>query len=149
MKTIFVLFSLTILLTAGCTKSHQHGGESKGHEHHEKAQAKYSCPMHPQITSTQEGQSCPICSMDLVLLPQPEDSTKPSNKHSHHENVQAKYSCPMHPEITSTQEGQSCSICGMDLVLTSPPEESMKKSEGKKLPVGHVSINLNLEKNNS
>ena len=67
--------------------------------------AKYTCPMHPEVTSDKPGK-CPKCGMDLV---------------------KAKiYSCPMHPEIVSNKPGK-CPKCGMD--LTEVKTEPKKKKE--------------------
>lgn len=62
-------------------------------------QIKYSCPMHPDVTSTKAGK-CSKCGMDLKKS----DNSKMTNT----------YACPMHPEVTSDKAGK-CSKCGMDL----------------------------------
>jgi hypothetical protein len=64
-----------------------------------KAMAKYSCPMHPEVTGDKPGK-CSKCGMDLTK------SKKEQMK---------MYTCPMHPEVTSDKPGK-CSKCGMDLV---------------------------------
>ena len=38
-----------------------------GHGHEAPANARYRCPMHPQIVSDRPGE-CPICHMDLELV---------------------------------------------------------------------------------
>ena len=65
----------------------------------------YSCPMHPEVTSTKPGK-CSKCGMELTRA--------------------KTYSCSMHPEITSTKPGK-CSKCGMELteVKTSPKKMKM------------------------
>jgi membrane fusion protein, copper/silver efflux system len=47
----------------------QNTSDSIGHkgQGQQDIEISYFCPMHPKMTSTQEGQSCPICGMDLVL----------------------------------------------------------------------------------
>ncbi len=63
---------------------------------------KYSCPMHPEVTSDKAGK-CPKCGMNLKA-----STTKASH------DAMKMYSCPMHAEITSDKPGK-CSKCGMDL----------------------------------
>jgi FtsP/CotA-like multicopper oxidase with cupredoxin domain len=59
----------------------------------------YSCPMHPEVVSTEEGK-CPQCGMKLMPTP-----------------AAVIYSCPMHPEVVSAEEGK-CPQCGMKLMPT-------------------------------
>ena len=66
-------------------------------------QMKYSCPMHPEITSKKPGK-CSKCGMDL---------TKSKKKQIKMEVIKM-YSCPMHSDVTSDKPGK-CSKCGMDL----------------------------------
>ena len=65
---------------------------------------KYSCPMHPEVTSDKPGK-CSKCGMDLVK----------SNKEKMKMESMKMYSCSMHPEVTSDKPGK-CSKCGMALV---------------------------------
>ena len=65
---------------------------------------KYSCPMHPEVTSDKPGK-CSKCGMDLVK----------SNKEKMKMETMKRYTCPMHPEVTSDKPGK-CSKCGMALV---------------------------------
>ena len=66
-------------------------------------QMKYSCPMHPEITSKKPGK-CSKCGMDLTK----------SKKEQMKMEVMKMYSCPMHSDVTSDKPGK-CSKCGMDL----------------------------------
>jgi len=87
-------------------------------------QNSYSCPMHPEVTSTKPGK-CPKCGMDLVKMTplspkptaipgKPNQNTGPITQNSKLK-TQTLYVCPMHPEVTSEKPG-SCPKCGMDLV---------------------------------
>jgi hypothetical protein len=67
--------------------------------------AKYTCPMHPEVTSDKPGK-CPKCGMDLV-------KTK-------------MYSCPMHPEVVSSKPGK-CPKCGMDLTEVKSDAKTKKE----------------------
>jgi Cu+-exporting ATPase len=64
--------------------------------------ARYTCPMHPEIMRDAPG-SCPKCGMTLTPILQ----TIPHSA--------AEYTCPMHPEVRSAQPG-NCPKCGMALV---------------------------------
>jgi FtsP/CotA-like multicopper oxidase with cupredoxin domain len=63
----------------------------------------YACPMHPEVTSTEQG-ICPKCGMRLV--PAQAEAPAPSS-----------YACPMHPEVTAP-EPSTCPKCGMRLVAS-------------------------------
>ena len=79
---------------------------------HQTDKMKYSCPMHPEVTSDKPGK-CSKCGMDLVL-----------SKKDHMKMGSTKmYSCPMHPGITSDKPGK-CAKCGMELVKSG--KEKMK-----------------------
>jgi TusA-related sulfurtransferase len=65
--------------------------------------ASYSCPMHPNVTSSMAGK-CTQCGMNLTK----------SKKEQMKMEVVKLYSCPMHPDVTSKKVGK-CSKCGMDL----------------------------------
>jgi hypothetical protein len=69
---------------------------------------KYSCPMHPDVTSNKPGK-CSKCGMALVKTKKnalPADPAK-------------TYVCPMHPDVTSNKPGK-CSKCGMALKEKEP-----------------------------
>ena len=57
----------------------------------------YTCPMHPEVVSTEPGH-CPECGMKLLPSEAP-----------------ATYTCPMHPEVVSEAPGH-CPDCGMKLL---------------------------------
>ncbi|HEX4584726.1 MAG TPA: copper-translocating P-type ATPase [Burkholderiaceae bacterium] len=63
--------------------------------------AKYTCPMHPEVLQAEPG-SCPKCGMTLVPM---------LSAHA----AAAEYTCPMHPEVRSDRPGH-CPKCGMALV---------------------------------
>jgi P-type Cu+ transporter len=65
------------------------------------ADAKYTCPMHPDVVQDGPG-DCPKCGMAL----EPMTPQAPTSK--------VEYTCPMHPEIIRDAPG-SCPICGMAL----------------------------------
>lgn len=64
--------------------------------------ATYTCPMHPEVEQTGQG-DCPYCGMAL----------EPKNPA---ERIMAnlEYTCPMHPEVI-TSKPDDCPICGMSL----------------------------------
>jgi FtsP/CotA-like multicopper oxidase with cupredoxin domain len=64
----------------------------------------YACPMHPDVTSDQQGR-CPKCGMKLLATAAPSAPTT--------------YACPMHPDVTSDQPGR-CPKCGMKLLAAGP-----------------------------
>ena len=61
---------------------------------------KYTCPMHPSVTSSKPGK-CAKCGMDLVKAEVPPKKI---------------YACPMHPDVTSSKPGK-CPKCQMALTL--------------------------------
>jgi predicted RNA-binding Zn-ribbon protein involved in translation (DUF1610 family) len=70
---------------------------------HKSEKVKYSCPMHPDVTSKKPG-TCSKCGMGLTK----------SKKEQMKMEVMKMYTCPMHPDITSDKPGK-CTKCGMDL----------------------------------
>jgi Cu+-exporting ATPase len=98
---------------------HYHHGEREhaGSNHHDgdhegrpSVNAKYFCPMEPEVVSDKPG-SCPKCGMALERNP----ARKPQK------NV--VYTCPMHPQIEQDRPG-NCPICGMALELKTASAEA-------------------------
>jgi Cu+-exporting ATPase len=85
--------------------SHKEGAQSHSHHAHSErtpsVNAKFFCPMHPEVESDKPG-SCPKCGMALERNP----AWKPEKK--------VIYTCPMHPQIEQDHPG-NCPICGMNL----------------------------------
>jgi uncharacterized paraquat-inducible protein A len=75
---------------------------------------KYSCPMHPDVTSNKPGK-CPKCGMELNL----------SKKEKMKMDVMKMYSCPMHPDVMSDKAGK-CPKCGMDLTVAKTKSPAKK-----------------------
>ena len=92
-------------------KDKKGGGEAKATEP-DHPETVWSCPMHPEVLSDDEGR-CPRCGMSLEERP-----GTPAELHKVH-GVQAEpgqYTCPMHPEIVSDEPGR-CPKCGMFLTV--------------------------------
>ncbi len=103
--------------TSATPETHDHAAMATPEPAHEAdgaadKTAKYTCPMHPEVTSDTPG-NCPKCGMNLV---KPEEATNHSHHHASHAPSEdaATYVCPMHPEVTSHEPG-SCPKCGMFL----------------------------------
>ena len=58
LKSKWYLIILSVLFFAACQSKEEHAHEED---------SRYTCPMHPQIVTTEPG-TCPICKMDLVPL---------------------------------------------------------------------------------
>jgi Cu+-exporting ATPase len=105
----------------------------------------YTCPMHPEIRSTEEG-SCPKCGMFLAPEGESMDHAHHGHDHSGHSHAHGAatvgvkggeydtvpegytgtiYTCPMHAEVRHPGPG-SCPICGMGL----EPETVSAEDEG-------------------
>lgn len=80
-------------------------------------QMKYSCPMHPDVTSNKPGK-CSKCGMDL---------TKSKKEHIKMEGM-TMYSCAVHSNVTSNKPGK-CTQCGMD--MTKMKNDKMEMSAMK------------------
>lgn len=64
-------------------------------------QARYTCPMHPEVVSDEPG-NCSKCGSKLVI--DRRGSKQPTTV----------YTCAMHPEEVSSKPGK-CPKCGMDM----------------------------------
>lgn len=91
---------------------------------HARKEAKYQCPMHPDVISDKPGK-CPKCGMTLERV-----------DHKEHKALKEKaaekrtYTCTMHPEIVSDKPGK-CPKCGMELT----PTEVVGKIVAQLVPV--------------
>ncbi len=93
-------------------------------------QAKYTCPMHPEVISDKPGR-CPKCGMNLVKMAnedkkiqKPGDSKAKKTTIKKESPKKAQYICPMDTDVVSDKPGR-CPKCGMDLVLKTAKDESM------------------------
>ena len=100
MKRLIILMLLAVSSTLIFAQTK---GQSKPKKEHSTAIAIYTCPMHPEVTSSKPGK-CPKCGTDLTL----------SKKEQMKMEVMKIYTCPMHPEVTSDKPGK-CPKCGMAL----------------------------------
>lgn len=99
-----ILLILAILLSAQMIYAQADQKVLKGKKVPESTvQAKYSCPMHPEIVSNVTGK-CPKCNSGLTLSKKEDMKMRQMNL----------YTCPMHPEVKSNKAG-TCAKCGMDL----------------------------------
>jgi hypothetical protein len=102
MKKIILI--LAILLSAQIIYAQADQKVVKGKKVPESTvQAKYTCPMHPEVVSNVTGK-CPKCNAPLTLSKKEEMKMRQMNL----------YTCPMHPEVSSDKLG-TCAKCGMDL----------------------------------
>lgn len=79
--------------------------------------AKYTCPMHPDVSSDKPGK-CSKCGMDLLL----------SKKEQMKMEVMKIYTCPMHAEVASKKPGK-CPKCGMALVAKKAKDNKKSKTK--------------------
>lgn len=99
-----------MLLAASCSVVFaQTEKPSKTKKEHSAAKAKYTCPMHPEVVSSQPGK-CSQCGTQLVVQRTGSKQLK-----------EVSYTCPMHPDVVSDKAGK-CAKCGMTL----------EKKEGEK-----------------
>jgi Heavy metal binding domain len=76
---------------------------------HKMDHMKYSCPMHPKVTSNKPGK-CSKCGMDMTKMKE--------------HNMDKMYCCAKHPDVKSDKPGK-CPKCGMD--MTKMKEHNMDK----------------------
>jgi len=102
-----LIISTTLILT-GCGSGEQEQEQETALEHSKKhLNAKYVCPMHPQIVRGEPG-NCPLCGMNLVkkivqTAPKPEVK-KNNNKHSGHKMNKMQMDKKKHPTVTIRPE---------------------------------------------
>jgi hypothetical protein len=106
-KIIFIVFAVLTAVTTFAQKDKLNKPDSAA-----SIKLKYSCPMHPEVTSDKPGK-CTKCGMELAL----------SKKEQMKTGVTAKYSCPMHSDVVSDKAGK-CPKCGMELAKSK--KEQMK-----------------------
>lgn len=108
MKNKIIIFMVVIigLGTFGWWKTQNNKkAQALGHEH---SDARYICPMHPQIISNQAG-TCPICGMDLVLaseMQEPEDHAE-NHKLDQEAKTQEIESSKDHEAMQETPQGRA------------------------------------------
>lgn len=80
----------------------------------------YVCPMHPEVTSSAEG-NCPRCEMKLVLKEKlaSQETTETGKVQPKGETSLDGYTCSMHPDIRTEEPGK-CPKCEMPLVAVIP-----------------------------
>lgn len=98
--TMLMMAALTILSFSAFAQSTSDNKLKDVKQQSEKI--KYTCPMHPEVTSDKPG-NCPKCGMALKNL-----SPKEKMKYE----TMKMYTCPMHPDIKSDKSGK-CPKCGM------------------------------------
>ena len=102
MKRLIILMLLVVSSTAIFAQAE---GQSKHKKKHSNtAKAKYTCLMHPEVTSTKAGE-CPKCGTQFVVQRTGSKQVK-----------KITYSCPMHPEVIGKKD-EKCPKCGMKLTV--------------------------------
>ena len=103
MKTIKILM-MAVLTILSVSVFAQDSVKHKTKNQKQKVEkVKYSCPMHPEVTSDKPG-TCTQCGMSLTLSP----------KEKMKMEVMKIYTCPMHPQVHQSSPG-NCPRCGMTL----------------------------------
>lgn len=87
---LITIFSLT-LLSEPYAKEHREGHEGHSMAEEESSSTEeiiYQCPMHPEVTSLKEGETCPKCGMNLVASERASKNEKQEmqmNEHDMHD----------------------------------------------------------------
>jgi len=102
MKPIKLLLMAVVTILSVTVYAQESANKNKDLKQ-ETEKAKYSCPMHPDVTSNKPGK-CSKCGMALTL------SAKEKMKH----DAKKQYCCPMHPDVKGGKHDK-CSKCGMEL----------------------------------
>ncbi len=99
MKSLKMLLAVALtVLSVSVFAQDSTSHKEKAHKHHSE-KMKYSCPMHPEVTSDKPGK-CSKCGMDLKKS----------------EPATVAYSCPMKCEGDKTYDKPgNCPKCGMAL----------------------------------
>ncbi|MCU7548190.1 Mut7-C RNAse domain-containing protein [Chitinophagaceae bacterium LB-8] len=115
MKKIIIM--ITILLSAQVMLAQAGNNVVKGKNvPAPTVQAKYTCPMHPEVVSNVTGR-CPKCNAPLTQ----------SKKEAMKMSEMKLYICPMHPDVKSDKPG-TCPKCGMSLAKQKV-DKKQKKAE--------------------
>ena len=77
----------------------------------------YTCPNHPDQTSTDPDAVCPICGTKMVPVKEMEEAQV--------------YACPNHPDQTSIDPNAVCPICGAKLEPVKEVEEKNEAGESE------------------
>jgi Cu(I)/Ag(I) efflux system membrane fusion protein len=102
------------------------------------AEARFHCPMHPQIVTAQKGE-CPVCGMDLVPVsgavasrPAAGDAARaPDAAPPPDASAQAAaFTCPMHPDFVTPDPKARCPECGMKLTPRAPAAPAPQRLAG-------------------
>ncbi len=146
----WMMLAATIMLAAGSWWTFARADVSTT------AAARYQCPMHPQIVSSEPG-DCPICFMSLepiatdrlagVTSAPSFDAGVPDLSEAgpvaQDSGTAHRYTCPMHPQVVADQPGR-CPTCKMALVPAGKQHEH--GAEAGATPDGVVPIHMSLDR---
>lgn len=100
MKSLLMLMILLASTSLIFSQTNQPKKSQKVHSKTDKVM--YTCPMHPQVSSSTPG-NCSQCGMQLVV-----------DRKGSKQSSMVSYTCPMHPDVVSDKAGK-CPECGMTL----------------------------------